>query len=151
MPTVNLSESWHGSWLAAEAYRSQLSLYDACVGDLVNAILQSARYAFYTKGRHIGIGPSLEKLISRVTSNKTSAMQGQPFVNLVRDVVDFASLSSSSSTLSGNEKSVSRKRHVADWTKDDVNVSHRPDIVYVNVPRQSTTQSEVSHCERIIK
>lgn len=78
-------------------------------------------------------------------------MQGQPFVNLVRDAVDFASLSSGSSTLSGNEKSVPKKCHVADWTKDDVNVSHRPDIVYVNVPRQSTTHYEVPHRERIIK
>ena len=43
VPTTNLSESKHASWLASVGNKQLLNVYDACVSDLANALLQSAK------------------------------------------------------------------------------------------------------------
>ena len=39
-----------------------IGLYDACVSDLANALLQSAKMLAFVEGRYKGMKPSLEKL-----------------------------------------------------------------------------------------
>ena len=64
-PRTNLAESKHGSWLAGEGFRRRISLYDACTTDLANSILQSSKTISYSIGKHIGKGPSIQRLTER--------------------------------------------------------------------------------------
>lgn len=62
-PRTNLAESMHHSWMAALGSREKVSLYDSCVVDMANALLQSAKQQAYLSGQHLGMGPTLETLI----------------------------------------------------------------------------------------
>lgn len=68
VPQTNLSESKHGSWLAREGYKHTISLYDACVNDLVNAYFQCPRQLAFLEGKYKGSGPGLEVLVERAMS-----------------------------------------------------------------------------------
>ena len=70
-PRTNLAESMHGSWLAGEGYKEKITLYDACISDMANALLQSAKQYAYQMGKHKGEGPSLSKLMERAPSRST--------------------------------------------------------------------------------
>ena len=39
IPSINLSESVHASWLSGEGGKRRLSLYDACVTDVLNSYI----------------------------------------------------------------------------------------------------------------
>ncbi len=54
VPCSNLSESIHGSWLATNNGVKYMSLYDACLSNLVCW----ARYVASLKGQQIGFGPT---------------------------------------------------------------------------------------------
>ena len=70
-PRTNLAESMHGSWLAGEGYKEKITLYDACISDMANALLQSAKQYAYQMGKHKGERPSLSKLMERAASRTT--------------------------------------------------------------------------------
>ena len=70
IPTTNLSETKHASWLASLGNKQMLNIYDACVSDLANALLQSAKMLAFIKGKYKGRGPSAEKLARRVSFGK---------------------------------------------------------------------------------
>ena len=68
--TTNLSETKHASWLASVGNKQMLNIYDACVSDLANAMLQSAKMLAFVEGKYKGTGPSAEKLARRVAFGK---------------------------------------------------------------------------------
>ena len=76
-PRTNLAESKHGSWLAGEGFRRRISLYDACTTDLANSILQSSKTISYSIGKHIGKGPSIQRLTERHDSRPRHVIKGQ--------------------------------------------------------------------------
>ena len=47
-----------------------LNVYDACLSDLANALLQSAKMLAFIEGKYKGTGPSAEKLARRLASGK---------------------------------------------------------------------------------
>ena len=47
-----------------------LNIYDACVSDLANAMLQSAKMLAFVEGKYKGTGPSAEKLARCVAFGK---------------------------------------------------------------------------------
>lgn len=43
VPSINLSESVHACWLSGEGGKKKISLYDACVSDVLNSYIQCAK------------------------------------------------------------------------------------------------------------
>lgn len=70
VPSTNLSETKHASWLASVGNKQMLNLYDACVSDLANALLQSAKMLAFVEGKYKGSGPSTDNLVRRLESRK---------------------------------------------------------------------------------
>ena len=68
---MNLSESVHASWLFGEGGKKKISLYDACVTDVLNSYIQCAKRLGYMTGRFIGSGPSIESMLARTSNNQT--------------------------------------------------------------------------------
>ena len=72
-------------WLAGEGGKRKLSLYDACVNDVLNAYIQCAKRLGYTTGRFIGSGPSMDSMMA---SARTRESQNPTFVaNMLKGVV----------------------------------------------------------------
>ena len=65
-----MAETKHASWLASKGNKHVLNLYDACVSDLANALLQSAKMLAFVEGKYKGVEPSAEKLAKRVAQGK---------------------------------------------------------------------------------
>ena len=53
-PNTNQSESVHASWLAGEGGIRKISLFDACVTDVINSYMQYAKYLGFETGRYMG-------------------------------------------------------------------------------------------------
>ena len=66
MPRTNMAEPVHASWLAAEGFKGTLNLYDACVSDLANALLQSSKRHAFIGGKYHGAGLVLRLLLSEL-------------------------------------------------------------------------------------
>lgn len=123
-PRSNLSESMHGSWLAGEGYKDKITLYDACVSDMANALLQSAKQYGYLNGKHLGEGPSLEKLIDRATTRNTPTPTQA--ARVMQEAVAGTPMYEESTSLHGDKETVQRKRGRAPGIDDS---SHRPGYV----------------------
>ena len=48
--TINLIETKHASWLAGKGNKQLINVYNACVSDLANALLQSAKMLAFIEG-----------------------------------------------------------------------------------------------------
>lgn len=132
-PRTNLSESKHGSWLAGEGGRTKISLYDACVSDLANALLQSAKQQAYLQGRHLGEGPSLQSLINRSALRATQAPR--TVATAVNNVVTGTPMHFLKTSLSGDRETVQRKRGPVEVVNVEDNATHRPEYIHVNMDR----------------
>ena len=75
VPTCNLAEVVHASWLAGKGFQGTMNLDEASVTDLSQALLQSAKAYAFSKGRYQGCGPSSEKLASRVNKGQPISPQ----------------------------------------------------------------------------
>lgn len=71
-PRTNLTES---KLARRRGISTKISLYDACTTDMENAILQSTKAISYAQGKHIGKGPSLEKLKERIAARPTQVVR----------------------------------------------------------------------------
>ena len=84
IPNTNLSESVHASWLAGEGGIRKISLFDACVTDVINSYMQCAKYLGFETGRYMETGPDMEALLRRVSMGRT------PSSTLVANVMQTA-------------------------------------------------------------
>ena len=66
VPTCNLAEVVHASWLAGKGFQGSMKLYEASVSDIAQALLQIEKSYAFTKGRYHGSGPFAEKLANRI-------------------------------------------------------------------------------------
>lgn len=82
-----MSETKYASWLAGEGYRQKISLYDACVTDLINAYFQCAQQLAFLEGKYTGCGPTLELLGERYLSRQKTSPSS---IDTSRAVVDDA-------------------------------------------------------------
>ena len=71
VPTINLSESIHASWLSREGGVRKISLFDACVTDVINDYMQCAKYLCYEVCKYMGVGLDMVALMQRVNSKNT--------------------------------------------------------------------------------
>ena len=85
VPTCNLSEVVHASWLASMGFQGSIDLYEVAVNDLSQALLQSTKSYAFNRGRYHGFGPLAQKLASRVARGQSSCPQN--VARMVTDVV----------------------------------------------------------------
>lgn len=133
-PTVNLSESKHGSWKAGEGGRKNISLYDACATDLFNAILQSARDQAFKEGKYKGTGPSYQKLQERL--NQKGTPRPAQILHMVREATTGTPMYQQPSTLEGDKQTIRKKRKNSNRATIDVNASHRPEYNMETITRR---------------
>ena len=107
-PRTNLAESMHGSWLAGEGYKEKISLYDACISDMANALLQSAKQYAYQMGKHKGEGPSLSRLMERDKSRTTPTPP--QFARIVQEAIAGTPMYKESRPLHGDKETIQCKR-----------------------------------------
>lgn len=122
IPSINFSESVHASWLSGEGGRRKISLYDACVTDVLNAYIQCAKRLGFMTGRYIGSGPSMDAMMSKADRQQT------PSPGLVARVVQCAAVGSpmyEEPHLHGDRETVQRKKRGIAEALD----SHRPEYI----------------------
>ena len=66
VPTCNLSEVVHASWLASMGFQGSIDLYEAAVNDLSQALLQNTKSYAFNMSKYHGSKPSTQKLVSKV-------------------------------------------------------------------------------------
>lgn len=133
-PRTNLSESKHGSWLAGEGQKDKISLYDAAVSDMTNALLQSAKQHAYITGKHLGAGPSLKNLLER-SSSKTS-FNPATVSQTVHKVVTGTPMYHNRTNLEGERETMQQKRRPSLVVDIDDDSSHRPEFIQVTKERK---------------
>ena len=112
----------HASWLAGEGGKRKLSLYDACVSDVLNAYIQCAKRLGYTTGRFIGSGPSMDSMMA---SARTRESQNPTFVaNMLKGVVANSPMYEER-IMQGDKETVQRKKK----ERAGVPSSHQPGYV----------------------
>lgn len=132
VPRTNLSESIHGSWLATNNGVKYMSLYDACMADLVAACLQGARHASFLGGKHIGEGPDIQRLRDRDSMWKRNAYKQENLIDLTNDVAEKIGVARAHEATSGNTTTVRKKRPRTLSSPIHVDDSHRPEYQKVN-------------------
>lgn len=123
-----MSESIHASWLAGEGGAKKISLFDACVTDVINAYMQCAKYLGFDTGRYIGTGPDMNVLLQRVNAGRT------PSTTMVANVIHSAVSGTpyfQQPVLHGDRETVQRKQR---GTHGDC--SHKPGYVMRSVQRK---------------
>lgn len=136
VPRTNLSEAKHASWLAGEGYKNKISLYDACVSDLINAYFQCARQMAFMEGKYIGGGPDLEILIERALSRQTSSPSPAATSRAIDDAVMGTPMFTNRISFKGEKKTIRAKRPLHEVHEGNVgSSSHRPEFVYVTVDK----------------
>lgn len=136
IPTTNLSESIHASWLSGEGGAHKISLFDACVTDVVNAYMQCAKYLGYETGRFVGTGPDMDTLIQRVNSRRT------PSTSVISGIIHRAVSGTplfEEPILHGDKETVQRKRGGAASLS-----SHKPGYVIHSVQRKQRGRRHIN-------
>ena len=138
VPTCNLSEVVHASWLASMGFQGSIDLYEAAVNDLSQALLQSTKSYAFNRGRYHGSGPSAQKLASRVARGQSSCPQ-----NVARMVTD-AVMGTPMQAQQPKEKeqvarSVKQKKPITIQTEES-NATHRLDYIFVEPPQNQRAQ-----------
>lgn len=111
----------HASWLAGEGYKRKISLYDACVTDIINSYIQCTKAHGFLTGRYKGTGPSMDTFLQRVSSGKSPSpamvshalQSGVGGINICEEPI-----------LHGNNETIQRKK-----TSKLHNSSHKPGYV----------------------
>ena len=122
IPNINLSESVHASWLAGEGGKRKITLYDACVTDVINSYIQCAKRLGYMTGRYLGSGPSMDNFLQRIAIDKT------PSPAMVAKAMHSAVAGTSlyeEPVMQGDRETIQRKKRCLQET----NASHRPGYV----------------------
>ena len=136
IPTTNLSESIHASWLSGEGGAQKISLFDACVTDVVNVYMQCAKYLGYETGRFMGTGPDMDTLMQRVKSRRT------PSTTVISGIIHRAVSGTplfEKPILNGDKETVQRKRGgVASLS------SHKPGYVMHSVQRKQRGRRHIN-------
>lgn len=88
---------------------------------MANALLQSAKQIGYMNGKHLGEGPSLEKLIDRVGKGQTASPP--QVAKVMQDAVSGTPMYDMPQPLYGDKESVQRKRGRLSSIEEG---SHRP-------------------------
>ncbi len=129
-PRTNLAESKHGSWLAGEGFKRRISLYDACTTDLANAVLQSTKAISFMQGKHLGKGPSLQRLTERMSNRPTHV------VRVVNEATEGTPCYRAPSNLAGNKETSRKKRLPTEVVDVEDDSTHRPEFNSVTKDRR---------------
>lgn len=121
VPSINLSESVHASWLSGEGGKKKISLYDACVSDVLNSYIQCAKRLGFMTGRFIGTGPSMESMLNKAANQRT---QSPSCVAKVIGEVVARTPMYEEPTLHGDKETVQRKKK----SSIEAFSSHRPEV-----------------------
>ena len=135
VPTTNLSETKHASWLENVGNKQLLIVYGACVSDLANALLQSAKMLAFVDGKYKGTGPSAEKLARRVTTGRHMPAR---VISKIEDTVQGTPMYRRPN-IEGDNVTVSKiRKSIGIVFEEEVNASHRPEYVTHNQPRKKS-------------
>ena len=142
IPWTNLSEAKHASSLAGEGYKHKISLYDACVLDLINAYFQCAHQMAFMGGKYISGGPELEILIERALSRQTSSPSPGAASRAIDDAVMGTPMFTNKINFKGEKKTIRAKRQLHEIHERNVGSSgHRPEFVYVTIDKHEKEQA----------
>ena len=126
-----MSKSIHASWLPGEGGQRKISLYDACVSDVLNAYIQCTKRLGYTTGRFMGSRPSMEQMMANVKQRESP--NPTCIASTLRGLVAASSLYEDR-VMEGDKETVQRKKkRSATGTS-----SHKPG--YVMEARQRKTK-----------
>ena len=112
-----------------------LNLYDACVSDLANAMLQSAKMLAFVEGKYKGTGPSAEKLARRVSSCK---LMPAKVISKIEETVQGTPMYRRPYVEGDNITVGKKQKTVGIVSEEEENASHRPEYVTQNQPRRNT-------------
>ena len=129
IPNTNLSESVHASWLVGEGGIRKISLFDACVTDVINSYMQCAKYLGFETGRYMGTGPDMEALLRRVSMGRTPS--STLVANVMQTTVSGTPLFQQP-VLHGDKETVQRKK-----TGNATTSSHKPGYVMESKQRRN--------------
>lgn len=118
----------HASWLAGEGYKRKISLYDACVTDVINSYIQCTKQLAFLTGRYEGKGPNMEECIRRASLGHTPSPAN---VARVMQEAVAGTMLSEEPVLHGDRETIQRKRK-----STFANNSHRPGYVMESKQRQ---------------
>lgn len=142
IPRTNLAESIHGSWLAAAGSAKYVEMYSACINDLSNSVLQTARYTSFHKGQYVGRGPNLDTLKRRTESHESKTYSAKAFVDLTNDVANEIGIDGNACINDGDDETIRRRRPQSLQTPILPSDSHRPEFMYSNKRRHSAPMKE---------
>ena len=132
VPTTNLSETKHASWLASIGNKQMLNVYDACVSNLANALLQSAKMLAFVEEKYKGAGPSTENLVRRVLFGKYTP-------NRISTKIEENILGTPmyrQPSVEGDNITVSKKqKSIGIVLEEEENAAHKPEYVTQNQAR----------------
>ena len=111
-----------------------LNLYDACVSDLANALLQSSKRHAFIGGKYHGARPSAETLAKRAHQGISPTPAATSRV--VEEIVSGTPMHEEPN-YKGDNITVARKRNTnRPVIGEEVNATHRPEFVAINQPRR---------------
>lgn len=134
MPTCNLSESVHNTWLQMSGKKGA-DLFDATSDDLARAIIQISRYRQFFERGEKGKGPDRLELLLRAARRHGSAKSLSEGID--KYTSDFHD---KLPHLEGEEHFGSTKRRLSD-DLGSPNESHRLDTVNFSTPKLPRTLS----------
>ena len=103
-----------------------LNIYDACVSNLANALLQSAKMLAFVEGKYKGTRPLAEKLARRVAFGKHTPAK---VISKIEETIQGTPMYKRP-YVEGDNITVSKKRKtVGIVAEEEENASHRPEYV----------------------
>ena len=97
-----------------------------------NAILQSTKAVSYSQGKHIGKGPSLEKLKKRIATRPTQVVRS------VNEATEATPLYKAPTLLTGDKETSCHKRKSTTEVDIEDDAMHRPEYNAHSHDRKST-------------
>ncbi len=125
-----------------EGGKKKISLYDACVSDVLNSYIQCAKRLGFMTGRFIGTGPSMESMLNKVANQRT---QSPSCVAKVIGEVVAGTPMYEEPTLHGDKETVQRKNK----RSTEAFSSHRPGVFMESRQRKSKGRPRHIHFDDI--
>ena len=140
VPTCNLAEVVHASWLAGKGFQGTMNLYKASVTDLSQPLLQSAKAYAFSKGRYHGCSSLTKNLASRV--RKGHANSPQNVGRMVSEAVLGTPMQKGKEKHTENVAKSVKKKKVGQVSREENNATHRPDYVFEEVQHRQQRQRQ---------
>ena len=100
-----------------------LNVYDVCISNLANALLQSAKMLAFVNGKYKGSRPSAKTMARRVTTGRHTPAR---VILEIEDAVQEGTPMYRRPNIKGDNVTVSKKRKIMGIVlEEEVNASHR--------------------------